>query len=179
MATFDTTLPSTMVMDEGFITVNGSTPYAVLGGPITVDFGQQWQNMEYAGKRAPTGLLDRCVYTDCKISGTAIALASANTPVWITGSTQAGSDPLTVTPHAMSTFLAAGDYETSVRGVFKRSDGKYVTVTMAKALVKLTGIQGADKDKVSMPIEITAVQDLSSSTDTDVVPFTVTITTSL
>ena len=179
MPTFDTNLPSTMVMDEGFITVNGSTPFAVLGGPISVDFGQSWQNIDYAGKRAPTALLDRVTFTECKITGTAIALSSTNTPVWITGSTQSGTDPLTITPHAMSSFLASGDYESTVRAVFKRSDGKYVVVRMAKALVKLTGIQGADKDKVSMPIEITAMQDLSSATDTDLVPFDVQILTSL
>lgn len=179
MPTFDTALPTTMVMDEGFITINSSSQYAVLKGPISIDFGQTLQNIDFAGKRAPVALLDRFTFTDCKITGTMMAMSSTTTPVQITGSTQSGTTTLTVTPHAMSTFLASGDYETNVRGLFRRSDGKYVGVKMAMALFRVTGFEGADKDTVGLPFTIEARQDLSSLTDTDLVPFEVQILTSL
>lgn len=179
MPTFDTALPTTMVMDEGFITINSSSQYAVLKGPISVDFGQTLQNIDFAGKRAPVALLDRFTFTDCKITGTMMAMSSTTTPVQIPGSTQTGTTTLTVTPKAMSTLFSSGDYQSNVRGVFRRSDGKYVAVTMAKALFRITGMEGADKDSVGIPFTIEARQDLSLSTDTDVVPYTVQILTTL
>lgn len=176
---YDTDLPNEVALDEGILYVNSDTPWAVLKAPLGVDLGEEWQNIGFAGKRAPVVGLDRKTYQDAKITGaTLIQLDETLTPVIFPGSTQTvGTSPV-VTLQPMSELLVTGDYETNVRAIFKRGDGKFVVYEFAYALIRATGIEGADKDAVGIPVTIEARQ-LPSGGDTDVAPVVVSIVSAI
>lgn len=164
-----TTLPTNVVLDEGVVYINSTTAFGVTDGPISYDTGEGWQNLPFAGKRCDVALLDRIIERNPKFSFDMISISSGTSPVLVTGSTQTGT-PLIVTPHAASSLLAAGDYEDNVKVYFKQGGGTYFGIVFAKALVKMTGVTGRDKNSALLRVEIEARLDLSASTDTDVSP---------
>jgi hypothetical protein len=172
---FDTDLPSEVALDEGILYVNSDTPFAVLKAPLGVDLGEEWQNIGFAGKRAPVMGLDRKTYQDAKITGaTLIQINETHTPIIFPGSSQTGGTSPVVTLQPMSELLATGDYATNVRAIFKRGDGKFIIYEFAYALIRATGFEGADKDAAGIPVMIEARQNPSDG-DTDVAPVTVSI----
>lgn len=172
---YDTDLPNEVALDEGILYVNSDTPFGILKAPLGVDLGEEWQNLNYSGKRAPTVGLDRKTYQDAKITGaTLIMLNEAQTPVIFPGSTQTGGTSPVVTLQPMSELLVTGDYATNVRAIFKRGDGKFIIYGFAYALIRATGFEGADKDTAGIPLTIEARQ-LPVGGDTDVAPVVVSI----
>lgn len=197
MPTFDTALPSTLVLDAGVVSYNNGTALWMTRGGVSVSFGEEYQNIEYDGKRAPTYLLDRKTSTVATMSmrimqidlAVMAHLLNHGTNISnIASLTVAAAAALSVataatygafgdgTPPLMSRFMKQGEYLTNVRGTFKRSDGKYVYVSFPLAKVKWTGVAGGDKDAAMLDVVLEARADHSSSTDTDVAPWGLVIT---
>lgn len=196
MPIFDTTLPTTIVLDAGYVSYDNGTALWMTRGGVTVTFAEEWQNVEYDGKRAPTYQLDRKISTVATMSMRIMQVSTSLLPKLMNqGGTQniasltlAEAGALTLAAAAamaafgdgvwpnMSALMTTNQYLTNVRGTFRRGDGKVVYVSFPLAMVKWTGIVGGDKDAAMLDVVIEARQDLSSSTDTDAAPWGLVIT---
>lgn len=164
-----TSLKDDVILDEGVLMINSTTAFGVTDGPISYDNGETWQNLDFAGKRCDVALLDRLIGRNPRLSFDLIQVNTTTSPVLVTGSTQTGT-PVVVTPHAASSLLASGDYETNVKVWFKHGNGKFFGIWFPMAMVRMTGITGRDKNSATIRVEIDARLDLSASTDTDASP---------
>lgn len=173
------TVPSDVVWDEGVMYINSSTAFGVSKGPWRYDPAERWQNLEFAGKRSPVAGLDRVVERMPSVTGTLIAISTTTSPVIFAGSSQAGTNPTTITPIAASGLLASGSLQSTVRFAWKKGNGDYFIVKFAKALMRLTAISGADKDAVEFEMSIEARLDPATMTTTDDSPVVYQITNAL
>lgn len=163
---FSTGTPTNVTLDEGVFFVNSTTAFGVTKGPISYQTGEVWQNIGFAGKRCDVALMDRIIEMAPKFSFDLIELSSTTGPKLFTGST----GTTTITPHAASSLLTAGMYQTNVKVYFKQGSGNYFVIIFPMAIIKTTQIVGVDKDAATISVVVEARQDLSSSTDTDVAP---------
>lgn len=164
---YNTALPTNVVLDEGTVYNNSTTALGVTAGPVSYDPGEGWQNIDFAGKRSDIAGLDRVVTRMPKMTFQMIAMNSTLSALLFTGSSQAGT-PLVVTPVAASGLVSANG--TNFKVYFKQGGGTYFGIVFAKALIKITGISGQDKDKALIDVTVEARLDLSASTDTDASP---------
>lgn len=198
MPTFDTALPTTVLLDAGVVSYNNGTALWMTRGGVRYAVGEDWQNIDYDGKRAPTALLDRKIGTVATLSMRIMQVDTAKLAQLLNHGGIAGMASLTVAeaaalsvataatysafadgvPMKMSQFVTQGQYLTNVRGTFKRGGGGTAYVSFPLALVKWTSISGATKDAAEMDVVLEAQQDLSSSTDTDVAPWGLVLTSS-
>jgi hypothetical protein len=189
--TFSTALPTTVLLDAGVVSYNSGTALWMTRGGVKVDLAEDYQNIDFDGKRANVALLDRKTMTAAKMSFRIIQNSVLNLAKLMNHGGVSGMASLTLAQAAalttaaaaaysafgdgiwpnMSRFMQQGEYLTNVRGTFKRGDGGTAYVAMALAKVTWTSIQGAEKDAAEQDVVIEARQDLSSATDTDVAPW--------
>lgn len=169
------TFPTDVLLDTAVLYINGSTPFAVSGGDLAFDAGEEWQNLgdEVDGVFYPIQGLDRKTGGVPKITGSIIELAATRMDELLPGQTQAGVTDIVVTPKAAGDLLATGDYLTNVRCVWRRGNGHYVIVTFPVGINKKVGISGQKKNNGSFPIEIEARATTASP---NVAPYTITFT---
>lgn len=193
MPTFDAALPTTVLLDAGVVSYNNGTALWMTRGGVRYAVGEDWQNIDYDGKRAPTALLDRKVGTVATLSMRIMQVDTAKLAQLLNHGGIAGMASLTVAeaaalsvataatysafgdgcPMPMSQFVTQGQYLTNVRGTFKRGTGT-AYVTFPLAVVKWTSISGATKDAAEMDVVLEARQ----ATDTDVAPWGLVLTSS-
>lgn len=193
-------LPADVLLDAGLLKVGGSVIGVTRGG-LSFTNEKEWRNVEFDGKRSPVMGLDRIVGCVARFGGTLIELSQANLRRLLGQSTSLGgsllndkgapqltvaeaaalsvavaasltSDALGV-PEGAGVLLAANRYVPDLRLVFARGGGGTATVVFPLALCNKYDVKGQDKSEAEIGFEFEARLDLSASTDTDVLPYTI------
>jgi hypothetical protein len=200
---FLATLPTDVLLDAGVLQVGG-TIVGVTRGGLTGSLEEEYQNIDFDGKRSDVEGLDRKVAIVARIAGTflqfgttdiarfereestgvrtqitaaittAVAVAFTYTP----GDSLAGA---TISRASVASWVNQGDlfgvgrYLTDLRFVLRRGNSAtgLCTLVFAQALCTKWTAKGQDKDAVEIAGEFEARLDLTNSTDTDVLPYTV------
>lgn len=189
-------LPDTVVLDAGVLSIDGSTLFATRGG-LRISNAEEWRNLDFDGKRSPIAGLDRKVANVLTISGRMIQINKRLLSVLLNHGGIAGLASLTVAEAAalsvaaMATYSAYGDgvpinasqmtaglsqQLKNVLVTWQRGNGGTFYVKTPYALVTSWSFAGGSKDAAEYDFTMETRQDLTSSTDTDVTPWSHNIT---
>lgn len=188
-------LPADVLLDAGLLK-SGSSVIGVTRGGLSFTNEKEWRNVEFDGKRSPVMGLDRVVGCVARLGGVLLELSGATIQKLLGhgASTNAkGAPQLTVAeaaaltvaagaaltsstvgvPDRASVQLVKGNYVPDLRLVFARGGGGTATVVFPLALCNKYDVKGQDKSEAEIGFEFESRLDLSASTDTDVLPYTI------
>jgi hypothetical protein len=192
---YDTDLVADVVLDAGVLTVEDGL-LGVSRGGIRVVITEEWQNLAFDGKRAPVVGLDRCLASVATISLRMIQVSVAMLEIILEHGGIAGMASLTEAemaalteaelatysafatgvPMKSSQLMEVGQYAKDLTVTYARGDGGSVAVPFPFAKVTDKKFAGGDKDAAEWDLTFEARQDLTSSSNTDVVPWGVLLT---
>ena len=158
---YSTDLPGDVGLDAGVLYI-GTTLWGASRGGLRFSPNKELRQLEYDGKRSPERTMDRIIGFRPVISGTMLEIDTADVDryepanVPSTAGTPGTNEVKTYTPYPAGAFFADAADLVDVRLIFMRGDGKYVAVYFPFARVVSYEIVGADKDEVTVSIEIEA-----------------------
>ncbi len=164
-------LPTDVVLDEGVLSINGSTFGASRGG-ISTSFADEIQNIMFDGKRSDVALLDRYISHGAYIAGRFIDLSASQLAVRLNQPSVAG------TPYSASALFAIGQYASNVRATWLCGAGGVasVAVLLTYARCEKWSVVGGTKDAAEIEAEFRCDLDLRSVTTTDLAPYAIEVT---
>jgi hypothetical protein len=193
-------LPSDVLLDAGVLfytpaSGGGAVPIGVTRGGVTVDPMKDKRNVDFDGKRAPVLGLDRVVMVGARISakllqfgptdvqrfvssgyGDLPAMATTDeVPDAALGATAVAARAATDAVPNAGRLFTQGQYLKNLKVVFQRGGGGTAAVIFALAKVATWKLAGQNQSEGEIDAAFEVRQDLSGSTDTDVVPYTVEI----
>ena len=145
--------------DAGTLYIDGAA-FSITRGGHAFDPGEEWEEYDFPGKRAPVEGLDeivRCtpvIRTRCMLTGEYQMSVYRPDGTWADHATITGAR--TFTPANLGTVIAASRYLQNVIVVWPRSRGDYIAVHFPVAINRKYGMQGLDKDEGQIDVEFAA-----------------------
>lgn len=164
---YTSTLPNEVLLNPALIYV-GTTVWGVTRGGVSWDPGVEVAEVEFDGKHTEIKGLARKNKFASKLTFTVLQLGTAAEIQRIEPGATTATSTVTgitsvITPKDAGNLFAAGDYLTDVRAVWELGEGsKYIAIYLPVARVSKGTITGAADGEGEIPVELTAVLDMTS-----------------
>lgn len=158
-----------LVLDGGEL-YYGNTKLATTRGGVRFSPGETMRAVEFDGRRAAVGGLDRIVFRDPTLSCTLLDLTAAEMATLMPGAVPATAGGITtITPPDAGVFLTP---LANVRAVFRRGDLGIFEIRFPLAMPERGDLETADPGEAGFPVTFHAVVNNATQNPEDA-PYTI------